>query len=348
MSIPSEPIGSIPRSPELLAALANADSRTWTEVLDRAVRDTIATLEAAGEQVVTDGEQAKIDAWTYPVYGADNLAPDSVVIPYADGHQRGLPRLTAGPIRYRTYADQYVRTAVKYAKVPVKQAVVAPSTLSLLYPPQGVDGYSRDAFVKDVLNEAEKEVRGCLEAGAQKVQLDFEEARLSLKLDPSGGLLKDFIDLNDQLLQRFAENERDRIGVHCGVGADQDSTHSLDVDCAELLPQLFRLQVGNYYLPLACEPDPDRVLGLIAEQLRPGIRVFVGVTDPIDPQVETVEQVRDRVLSAARHIPLDQLGTCDDAGFSPYADDPSTSRALAFAKIRARVEGTAQAAQLLT
>ncbi|MFJ3793978.1 hypothetical protein [Kitasatospora sp. NPDC090091] len=52
------------------------------------------------------------------------------------------------------------------------------------------------------------------------------------------------------------------------------------------------------------------------------LRVFGGATDPIDPQVETAEQVRDRVLQAARHIPADRLGTCDDAGFSPFADAP--------------------------
>jgi 5-methyltetrahydropteroyltriglutamate--homocysteine methyltransferase len=41
------------------------------------------------------------------------------------------------------------------------------------------------------------------------------------------------------------------------------------------------------------------------------------------------------------------LGTCDDCGFAPFADDTSTSRDIAFAKIRARVEGTALAASQL-
>jgi 5-methyltetrahydropteroyltriglutamate--homocysteine methyltransferase len=75
--------------------------------------------------------------------------------------------------------------------------------------------------------------------------------------------------------------------------------------------------------------------------------VFVGVVAPIDPRVETPEEVRDRVLEAADYIPLDQLGTTDDCGFSPFADDTSTSRDTAFAKIRARVAGTALAARTL-
>lgn len=73
----------------------------------------------------------------------------------------------------------------------------------------------------------------------------------------------------------------------------------------------------------------------------------MGVTDPIDPRVETAEEVRDRVLQAARYIPPDRLGTCDDCGFSPFADDTSTSREIAFAKIAARVEGTRLAAESL-
>jgi 5-methyltetrahydropteroyltriglutamate--homocysteine methyltransferase len=81
--------------------------------------------------------------------------------------------------------------------------------------------------------------------------------------------------------------------------------------------------------------------------VKPDQRVFVGVTDPIDPEVETPEQVRDRVLLAARYIPLDRLGTTDDCGFSPFTDDASTARDTAFAKIRARVEGTKLAGEQL-
>ncbi|RKE05044.1 cobalamin-independent methionine synthase II family protein [Streptomyces sp. TLI_171] len=346
--IPTELIGSIPRPAELLDALSDfrtgrLDGAAFAALQDQAVRETVKALEAAGSPVVTDGEQAKPGFLTYPVEGLSTLASDGVVIPFADGHQRQLPRLTSAPFRYKTHAGEYVQAAMKYAHVPVKQAVAAPSALSLLYPRDGIAGYPREQFLDDLVDEAEADIRGCLDAGAHVVQLDFEEARLTLKLDPSGGLLREFVQLNNRVLSRFGEAERTRIGVYSGPGADQDSTHSLDVDYAALLPHLFQLTAGNFYLQLASEPDPDRVLSGIAEQLRPGIRVFVGVTDPIDPRVETPEQVRDRVLAAARHIPVDQLGTCDDAGFAPFADDRSTSRDTAFAKIRARVEGTALA-----
>ncbi len=116
-----------------------------------------------------------------------------------------------------------------------------------------------------------------------------------------------------------------------------------DVDYADLLPSLFQLNVHSFYIALARESDRQRVLRIIREHLQPHHQVFVGVISPIDPHIESPEEVRDRVLEAARFIPLPQLGTTDDCGFSPFCDDVSTSRETAFAKIRARVVGTAMA-----
>ena len=81
--------------------------------------------------------------------------------------------------------------------------------------------------------------------------------------------------------------------------------------------------------------------------MTPEQRIFIGVIAPIDGRVETPEEVRDRTLEAAEYIPLEQLGTTDDCGFSPFSDDTSTSRDTAFAKIRSRVLGTALAADVI-
>jgi 5-methyltetrahydropteroyltriglutamate--homocysteine methyltransferase len=312
---------------------------------DAAVEETVAHFEATGSPVITDGEQRKYhNFWTYAVHGLPNTAPDGFAIPFTAGHTRRMPRLTAGPFRYRRYADSYLDVAQRYAHRPLKQAVISPSALSLMYPAEGIPGYSRDAFIEDLLGEHEKEVRRCFAKGAYKVQVDFTEARLTMKIDPSGELLTSFIDLNNLALSRFSAEERGRIGVHTCPGGDRDSTHSADVDYAEMLPSLFELKVGNFYIALAGESDPARVLKIIRRYLKPGQRIFLGVVAPIDPHVDTPEEVRDRVLEAAEYIPADQLGTTDDCGYSPFSDDTSTTREKAFAKIRARVDGTAMAA----
>jgi 5-methyltetrahydropteroyltriglutamate--homocysteine methyltransferase len=136
------------------------------------------------------------------------------VIPFADGHTRQLPRLTRGPFRYQTYADGYLAAARDIATRPVKQAVISASALSLLYPEDSIDGYPRDAFLADLLGEVETDIRRSLAGGAHCVQIDFTEARLSLKLDPSGGLLRSFVELNNDVLRRFSADERSRLGVH--------------------------------------------------------------------------------------------------------------------------------------
>jgi 5-methyltetrahydropteroyltriglutamate--homocysteine methyltransferase len=312
-----------------------------------ALEDTILRFEATGSPLITDGEQTKPSFATYPLSGISNLAPDGVVIPFADGHVRQLPRLTAGPFRYGVHAVSFTSAARFLTKTPLKQAVISASALSLLYPGDGIADYPREAFIADLINEAESDIRGALHAGADSVQIDFTEGRLSLKLDPSGGLLRSLIALNNQVLDRFTAEDQQRIGVHVCPGGDHDSTHSADVDYAGLFPDLFQMKVGRFYLQMASEPDRKRVLHIVAEAIRPNHTIFVGVIDPINPAIETPEQVRDRTLEAARILPVAQLGTCDDCGFSPFADDTSTAREVAFSKVRARVEGTELAAREL-
>jgi 5-methyltetrahydropteroyltriglutamate--homocysteine methyltransferase len=352
MPIPTEPIGSIPRTADLLAAMStHAAGKISAEQIkaaeESALRDTITRFEQTGSPVITDGEQTKPSFATYPLSGLSNLASDGVVIPFADGHTRQLPKLTAGPFRYGVHAVTYLTAAQRHAHRPVKQAVISASALSLLYPQSGIDGYSRETFLKDLIREAERDIRECLEGSAACVQIDFTEGRLALKLDPSGGVLNAFIELNNRVLDRFNATERQRIGVHTCPGGDHDSTHSADVDYTGLLPALFRLKVGRYYVQLASEPDRRQVLACIRSLLKPGQLLFVGVTDPINPRVESPEEVRDRVLEAAELIPIESLGTTDDCGFSPFADDTSTSRETAFAKVKSRVEGTAMAEKVL-
>src|SRR6266508_1604958 len=129
MTLPTEPIGSMPRPAALIegvqaAAAGQIAAEKLEALFDDAVRDTIARFEATGSPVITDGEQRKPSFATYPVEGLESLAPDGVTIPFADGHERRLPRLTAGPFRYRTRAASYLERARPYAHAPLKQAVI--------------------------------------------------------------------------------------------------------------------------------------------------------------------------------------------------------------------------------
>jgi 5-methyltetrahydropteroyltriglutamate--homocysteine methyltransferase len=81
--------------------------------------------------------------------------------------------------------------------------------------------------------------------------------------------------------------------------------------------------------------------------MKPDQRIFAGVVAPINPHIETPQEICARIIEAANYIPIEQLGTTDDCGFSPFCDDMSTTRDTAFAKIKARVQGTALAEKVL-
>ncbi len=353
MKILTEPIGSVPR-PQYLVDALNAysqqqiDAAAFDEACNRALKDTIERFEATGSPVISDGEQTKPSFVTYPLTGFANLAPEGVVIPFEDGHTRRLPVITAGPFHYGAFANSYLEKAKQFTKLPIKQAVISASAISLLYPSQNIEGYSREQFMQDLINDAVADIRKSLHSGAYNVQIDFTEARLALKLDPGGGLLQMFIDLNNQVLSSFSEEERKKIGVHSCPGGDHDSTHSADVDYDLLLPKLFQLKAGSFYLEYAAEKNKRHVLESIKKNLQPGQRIFLGVTNVLDPRIETAEEVKELILEALDIIPTEQFGTTDDCGFSPFADDRSTSRDIAFAKIKARVDGTLLAEKKLS
>ncbi len=343
--ISTEPIGSIPRPPELLRvirdhAAGEISTRALERAYDAAIEETIRQFEGTGSPIITDGEQSKPSFATYPVAGGRNIVSGGLVVTFSDRHVRALPKLTSGPFEYLHYSSEYVRKAKSFTSLPLKQAVVSASLLSTFYPEKQIPGYSRDAFIEDLIREAVADIDGSFDAGAAVVQVDFTEAPLAIKLDPSGKLLKEFVALNNEVLKKVSPKFRESVGVHVCKGGDWDTTHSGEVDYAKVFPQVFELKAPRFYFAIAGETDPERTVRLLGEYAEGKRKIFVGVTNSIAKDQETPEVVEKRVLSAAKHIDLKNLGTTDDCGFAPFEDDASTSRELAFAKIRARVEGT--------
>ena len=96
MTIPTEPIGSIPRPRELIEGAQTLMDGKITEaelndIYPQAVQDTIKKFEETGSPVISDGEQTKPSFATYPIHQLDNIQPHGVIIPFADGHERQLP-----------------------------------------------------------------------------------------------------------------------------------------------------------------------------------------------------------------------------------------------------------------
>ena len=377
--LPTEPVGSLPRPSALQAAYARYDAREISredleEQQEAAVRDSIERFEATGSPIISDGEQRWSSFATYPItdtLGGTGLAPGLAATGgqhfaiFADGHGRQLPRLESGPFRYNQYAADALRRSLPHAHRPMKQAVIAPSMLALLYPLQEpVPGYTREEFEATLVDECEKDVREAFAAGAARVSIDFTEGRLATREDPrnpwtGAGLLPHFIELINRVLARFPADERRAIGVHTCPGGDRDSVHSADVPYNNLLSTMFDIDAGYFLIQFSSERDRDPVLESIGKHLRSDANgvaqmAYLGVTNPLNPRVESPPEIADRLIRAANFIPREQLGSTDDCGFSPFSIDekpnhgsPDFARDVAFQKIAARVEGTRMAAEKL-
>ncbi len=376
--IPTEQVGSLPRPNTLQEAYAAYDAGSIQKddlerEQDAAVADTIEHLEGTGSTIVSDGEQRWSSFATYPLTDtlagtglADHLAGGGQYFAiFADGHSRQLPKLTGGPFRYRTYAADTLRKAMPLAHKPMKQAVIAPSMLALLYPLDGqVDGYTREDFEADLIDECEKDIRQAFDAGAVRVSVDFTEGRLATRADPrnpwtGAGMLPHFIELNNRVMARFSAEERVNIGIHTCPGGDRDSVHSADVPYNDLLPSMFKINAGYFLIQLASERDKDPVYESIGKHSRDdadGVTqmCYVGVINPGNPRVESADEVRAALVRAANFIPKERLGATDDCGFSPFSIDekpnhgsPDFAREVAWQKIANRVQGTKMAAEEL-
>ena len=378
MPIPTELVGSLPRPEKLQNAYQDLDDgkievSDLEKLQEEAAADSIKRLEQTGETLVTDGEQRESSFATYPITTtlagtglAPNLAGDGQFFAiFDDGHHRQLPRLTGGPFKYQTYASEFVEKNKKIASGGVKQAVISASMMMLLYPlDEELEGYSREQFLDDVVDEVEKDIRQCFAAGAERVSIDFTEGRLANKNDsrnPWTGkdMLQDFIDLNNRVLDRFSADERKNIGIHTCPGGDNDSVHSKEVPYEKLLNHMFDLNAGYFLIQCASEEDKEKVYKLVGDNIRAdadGVKqvAFIGVINPLSPEVETPEEVRDRLVTAAKFIPTDQLGATDDCGFSPFSRDlkpqhgsPDFARDVAMEKISNRVKGASMASEEL-
>src|SRR5258707_15235639 len=189
MTIPTEPIGSIPRPQKVITAFeqherGSLSREEFESICSEAVRETVEKLEATGSPVITDGEQTKPSFATYPIHGLSNLNPGGVKIQFADVHVRQLPNLSSGPFRYKTYASSYLQSAKKFTRIPVKQAVISPSALSLLYPSDGIPNYPQEKFLEDLLKEAATDIRASLSQRAHCIQIAFHKRRLEVNCAP--------------------------------------------------------------------------------------------------------------------------------------------------------------------
>ena len=181
--LPTEPVGSLPRPARLQRAVLDAEAGliSQAELLaeqDLAVRDTLERLAETGSPIITDGEQRRQSFASYPLgTDADGVDEGPVFAVFADGHHRVIPSLARAPFGFRAWAADDVAAARALTDLPLKQAVVSPSMLSLMVPKGGLGEYSREDFLDDVVDGCAEDIERCFAAGAARVTSSAAQAR---------------------------------------------------------------------------------------------------------------------------------------------------------------------------
>ena len=377
--IPTEPVGSLPRPSTLQAAYAaydegEIDKAALEKEQDAAVEDSIKHLEATGSPIISDGEQRWSSFATYahrrhagrhrPGRQPGRRRP-------VLRHLRRRPRPPAAqadrrPVPLQDLCRRHAEEVDRLRHKPMKQAVIAPSMLALLYPLQDeVAGLpagrrSRRTWSTSARRTSARPSRPARRASrSTSPRAGWPRGPTRATRGPAPGCCPHFIELNNRVMARFTADERRNIGIHTCPGGDRDSVHSADVPYNNLLPEMFKINAGYFLIQLASERDKDPVYESIGQHSRDdadGVAqmCFVGVINPENPRVESPEEVRDALVRAANFIPKERLGSTDDCGFSPFSIDekpnhgsPDYAREVAFQKITNRVEGTKMAAEKL-
>src|SRR5262249_21613406 len=115
---------------------------------------------------------------------------------------------------------------------------------------------------------------------------------------------------------------------------------------------MFDMNAGYFLIQCASEDDREKVYELCGRYSRDdadGVAqvCFMGVINPLSPEVETAEDVRDGLLAAAKHIPDGRLRApcvCRAEPFSPNVKPPhgppDYARDVSMQKISNRLAGS--------
>ncbi len=333
--LPTTVIGSLPRPAWLLDVLEDylagrmvrAD---WDRACDRAIPFAVAMQEAAGIDVLSDGEWRREGYFQVFYERVGGFQPDLV-----PGRTRRWPA-AVGPLVRRgpIVADGVAflrRQTARRIKVALPSAYVilrrfwSPEHSARAYP-------TRESFLHAVEAILLEEARDVLAAGADCVQLD----------DPMLGY---FVD------PRYREQRSGHWGT--GQFADVEAELKLGVDSANRLAGPLR-RAGAYVVlhvcrgnierrsdaagdfgpvwPALCRAEVDELALEFAlpeagscdvlASIPPHLRLGFGCVDVRCAGPETPETIVARVRQALRHVPADRLSLNPDCGFAPSGNNP--------------------------
>ena len=323
--------GSLPKpawlaAPETLWAPWRLEGESLREGKRDAVLVALKDQEAAGIDIVTDGEQSRqhfVHGFLEGLEGIDFARRVTIGI-RADRYRAEVPTVTGRLRRPAAVHVDEVRWARAHTDRRLKFTLPGPMTIVDTLADEHYRDRARLAMeFARVLNE---EARDLVAAGVDVLQLD--EPAFNVYMD-------DVAAWGIEALHRAIDGLRCTTAVHIcygyGIKANVDWKATLGGEWRQYertFPLLAQSRIDQVSLECASSRVPISLLGLLA-----GKDVLVGCIDVASERVETPEQVAETIRRAMAHVPPERLFPCTNCGMVPMQWD------VAYAKLDALSRG---------
>ncbi len=331
MNIRSDVVGSLLRPESLKEArqqweAGKIGAAEFKRIEDRAVDEAVALQEAAGLDVVTDGELRRYAFFGHLIDALDGFDKlGGWAIPFRDeqGGELVFKRpVVVEKLRWRRSmcGEEFVYLRARTAR-PTKVTLISSQQAAAYYDPEKSAGAypTRDAYLADVVDLTRREVEELVRLGCAYIQIDAPQYAALLDPELREGYRKRGSD-PDRLIDACIEMDNAVIGQHAGL------TFGLHI-CRGNNQSMFYASGG--YEPIArvftksrfqrflLEYDDERSGGFEPLRAMPGDRVVVlGLVTTKKQRLESVDELRRRIDEAAKFVPLERLALSPQCGFA--------------------------------
>ena len=327
----SDVIGSLLRPPDLLEARAAAessrlDAAAFKRAEDRAVDEAIALQEAAGLDVVTDGELRRYAFFGHLVEALDGFdRTGGWAIPFRDEAGETLvfkrPVVVEKLAWRRSMCGEEFTSARARARRPVKVTLISAQQAAAYWDPDRSAGAypTRDGYLADVVDLTRREIAELVRLGCTYVQIDAPQYAALLDPEIREGYRKRGSD-PDRLIDTCVEMDNAVIGDHPGVtfglhicrGNNQSKFYASGG--YDPIERVFR---RTRFARFLLEYDDDRSGTFAPLRAVPDDRLVVlGLVTTKKPRLETSDELRQRIAEAATIVPLERLALSPQCGFA--------------------------------
>ena len=362
--------GSLPRPPELTAALQRRDrGEGEDDGLDAQIRDAVADIVRrqadAGVTVVNDGEAGKIGYSTYVkerlegfggTGGLSGMPADMVEFP--EFMQRVMGDLDfempacIGPVRYKDL--DAVRADIANLKAAVDGADVedafmsaaSPGVIAVFLQNQHYDSHEDYVFA---LSEAMKPEYDEIHKAGIVLQVDCPDLAMTrqMMMDESLEEFRDRARVNVEALNRAtADIPPEDMRLHLCWG-NYEGPHHHDVALRDIIDIVFEARPAAISFE-AANPRHEHEWNVFEDVELPEGKVLIpGVLDSTTNYIEHPELIAQRLVRYGRLVGPENVMAGSDCGFATFASFLTVDPGITWAKLRAMAEGAELASKEL-